>query len=198
MVWYFIKQVFLSYKEHCMVAWRYEIFLLVLKKIIHSFAALTHEIFFNTRREVSYPRARPCSILYFCYRREQSCREHAKWFCKYVANFPHFVLNSIFICRWQPSSGKARYLLIKLQLKSYSIYHNFLTPLLVKGIFFLIIKRFKMTCQWLSYCTCNLACMGNPSYRIKKLSLCCNEKFVTNHTNRFIVWWQSCFVQCTR
>ena len=141
MVWYFIKQVFLSYKEHYMVAWRYEISLLVLKKIIHSFAALTHEIFFNTRREVSYPRARPCSILYFCYRREQSCREHAKWFCKYVANFPHFVLNSIFICRWQPSSGKARYLLIKLQLKSYSIYHNFLTPLLVKGIFFFWLLR---------------------------------------------------------
>ena len=40
-----------------MVAWRYEISLLVLKKIFHSFAALTREIFFNTRREISYLRA---------------------------------------------------------------------------------------------------------------------------------------------
>ena len=39
-----------------MVAWRYEIFFLVLKKIFHSLAALTREIFFNTRREVSYLR----------------------------------------------------------------------------------------------------------------------------------------------
>ena len=40
-----------------MVAWRYEISLLVLKKIYHSFTALTREIFFNTRREISYLRA---------------------------------------------------------------------------------------------------------------------------------------------
>ena len=40
-----------------MVAWRYEISLLVLKRIFHSFATLTHEIFFNTRREISYLRA---------------------------------------------------------------------------------------------------------------------------------------------
>ena len=39
-----------------MVAWRYEISLLVLKKIFHSFAALTREIFFNTRGEISYLR----------------------------------------------------------------------------------------------------------------------------------------------
>ena len=39
-----------------MVAWRYEISLPVLKKIFHSFAALTPEIFFNTRREISYLR----------------------------------------------------------------------------------------------------------------------------------------------
>ena len=39
-----------------MVAWRYEISLLVLKKIFHSFAALTREIFF-TRREILYLRA---------------------------------------------------------------------------------------------------------------------------------------------
>ena len=39
-----------------MVAWRYEIFFLVLKKIFPSLAALTREIFFNTRREVSYLR----------------------------------------------------------------------------------------------------------------------------------------------
>ena len=39
-----------------MVAWRYEISLLVLKKIFHSFAALTREIVF-TRREILYLRA---------------------------------------------------------------------------------------------------------------------------------------------
>ena len=40
-----------------MAAWRYEISLLVLKKIFHSFAVLTLEIFFNTRREILYLRA---------------------------------------------------------------------------------------------------------------------------------------------
>ena len=40
-----------------MAAWRYEISLLALKKIFHSFAALTHEIFFNTRRDILYLRA---------------------------------------------------------------------------------------------------------------------------------------------
>ena len=40
-----------------MAAWRYEISLVVLKKKIHLFAALTREIFFNTRREISYLRA---------------------------------------------------------------------------------------------------------------------------------------------
>ena len=40
-----------------MVAWRYEISLLVLKKMFHSFAELSREIFFNTRREISYLRA---------------------------------------------------------------------------------------------------------------------------------------------
>ena len=40
-----------------MVAWTYEFSLLVLKKIFHSFAALTREIFFNTPREISYLRA---------------------------------------------------------------------------------------------------------------------------------------------
>ena len=39
-----------------MVACRYEISLLVLKEIFHSFAALSREIFFNTRREISYLR----------------------------------------------------------------------------------------------------------------------------------------------
>ena len=37
-----------------MVVWRYEISLLVLKKIFHLFAALIREIFFNTRREILY------------------------------------------------------------------------------------------------------------------------------------------------
>ena len=45
-----------------MAAWRYEISLLELK-IFHSFAALTREIFFNSRREISYLRA-ACIILY--------------------------------------------------------------------------------------------------------------------------------------
>ena len=40
-----------------MASWRHEISLLVLKKYIHSFASLTREIFFNTRREISYRRA---------------------------------------------------------------------------------------------------------------------------------------------
>ena len=40
-----------------MVASRNEISLLVLKKIFHPFAALTREIFFNTRREILYLRA---------------------------------------------------------------------------------------------------------------------------------------------
>ena len=39
-----------------MAAWTYEISLLVLKKF-HSFAVLTRELFFNTRREISYLRA---------------------------------------------------------------------------------------------------------------------------------------------
>ena len=37
-----------------MVAWRYEISLLVLKKLFHSFAALSPEIFFNNQREILY------------------------------------------------------------------------------------------------------------------------------------------------
>ena len=40
-----------------MAAWRYEISLLVLKKIFHLFVEDTRDIFFNTRREISYPRA---------------------------------------------------------------------------------------------------------------------------------------------
>ena len=46
-----------------MAAWRYEISLLELK-IFHSFAALTHEIFFNTRREISCLRAAMSYPLY--------------------------------------------------------------------------------------------------------------------------------------
>ena len=45
-----------------MAAWRHEISLLVLK-ISRSVAALNREIFFNTRREISYLRAQ-CNILY--------------------------------------------------------------------------------------------------------------------------------------
>ena len=40
-----------------MVAWRYEISLLVLKKIFHEWAQRTSEIFFNSWREISYLRA---------------------------------------------------------------------------------------------------------------------------------------------
>ena len=47
-----------------MAAWRYEISLLALKKIFHSFAALTREIFFNTRREISYLREHVISSIY--------------------------------------------------------------------------------------------------------------------------------------
>ena len=39
-----------------MAAWTYEISLLVLKKF-HLSATLTRELFFNTRREISYLRA---------------------------------------------------------------------------------------------------------------------------------------------
>ena len=47
-----------------MAAWRYEISLLVLKKLIfHSFAVLTHEIF-STLEETFHISARPCNILY--------------------------------------------------------------------------------------------------------------------------------------
>ena len=46
-----------------MAAWRYEISLLVLKKIFHSFTAFTREIFFNTQRKILYP-VWPCNILY--------------------------------------------------------------------------------------------------------------------------------------
>ena len=52
-----------------MVAWRYEISLLVLKNIIHSFAVLTREIFFNTQREILYLRAAmeyPLFLNYIC------------------------------------------------------------------------------------------------------------------------------------
>ena len=47
-----------------MAAWRYEISLLVLKKIFHSFAALTREIFFLTVEEKFRIYARSYNILY--------------------------------------------------------------------------------------------------------------------------------------
>ena len=53
-----------------MAARRYEISLLVLKKIFHSFALLTREIFFNTRREISYLRVAmlyPLSLYVYIY-----------------------------------------------------------------------------------------------------------------------------------
>ena len=46
-----------------MVAWRYQISFLVLKKIFHSFAALNREIF-STLEEKFRISARPCNILY--------------------------------------------------------------------------------------------------------------------------------------
>ena len=49
-----------------MAAWRYEISLLVLKKIFHSFAALTREIF-STLEEKFRIAARPCNSLYIQY-----------------------------------------------------------------------------------------------------------------------------------
>ena len=50
-----------------MVAWKYEISLLVLKKIFHSFATLTREIFFNTRREISYVISSICIPVIYIY-----------------------------------------------------------------------------------------------------------------------------------
>ena len=49
-----------------MVAWRYEISLLVLKKIFHSFAELTREIYCSTLEEKFCISVRPCNILYVC------------------------------------------------------------------------------------------------------------------------------------
>ena len=47
-----------------MVAWRYEISLLVSKKIFHSFAALTREIFFQqSKRNFLSPRGHVISSL---------------------------------------------------------------------------------------------------------------------------------------
>ena len=59
MVWYFIG----VYIIHRTLHGRLEIqnFSSRVEKIFHSFAALTREIFFNTRREIS---PRPCNILY--------------------------------------------------------------------------------------------------------------------------------------
>ena len=55
--WFGISLVFIYYKtEHYMAAWRYEMSSR-FKKIFHSFAALTCEIFFNNRREILYLRA---------------------------------------------------------------------------------------------------------------------------------------------
>ena len=45
--------------EYYMVAWRYKISLLVLKKIVHSFAQ-----YFSTLEEKSRISARPSNILY--------------------------------------------------------------------------------------------------------------------------------------
>ena len=47
---------YVAHRGYYMAVRRYEISLLVLK-IFHSFAALTREIFFNTRREISYLQA---------------------------------------------------------------------------------------------------------------------------------------------
>ena len=72
-----------------MVAWRYEISLLVLKKIFHSFAAPTRQIFFNARslEEKFRISARPCNILYLRLR-------HTGLFCRSPAAFhTHTMLN---------------------------------------------------------------------------------------------------------
>ena len=46
-----------------MVAWRYEISLLMLKKIFHSFAVLTCEMF-STLKEKFRISVQPCNVLY--------------------------------------------------------------------------------------------------------------------------------------
>ena len=54
-----------------------------------------------------------------------------------------FCANIVFLYVGDPSSGKAIYLLIKIQ--NYTVYHNFLTLSVGKRKFFQVIKRFKMT-----------------------------------------------------
>ena len=61
MVWYFIGVYIIKRTLHGRLEIRN--FSSRVEKIFHSFAALTREIFFNTRTEISYL-ARPCNILY--------------------------------------------------------------------------------------------------------------------------------------
>ena len=56
MVWYFIGVYVINRTLHGRLE-TYEISVLVVKKIFHSFAPLTREILFNTRRETSHPLA---------------------------------------------------------------------------------------------------------------------------------------------
>ena len=60
-VWYFIGVYIVI--EHYLVAWRYEISLLMLKKIFHSFAVLTCEMF-STLKEKFRISVQPCNVLY--------------------------------------------------------------------------------------------------------------------------------------
>ena len=60
MVWYFISVCIINRTLHgCLEIWNFSSH---VEKIFHSFAALTCEIFFNTRREISYLHA-ACNIL---------------------------------------------------------------------------------------------------------------------------------------
>ena len=55
MVWYFIGVYIINTTLHGRLEIRN--FSSRVEKIFHAFAALTHEIFFNTRREILYLRA---------------------------------------------------------------------------------------------------------------------------------------------
>ena len=68
-----------------MVAWRYEISLLVLKKIFHSFAALTRK-YFSTLEEKFRIAARPCDILYICFKiMKHKCKNKEKRFSSFLS-----------------------------------------------------------------------------------------------------------------
>ena len=55
------------YNKHYTVAWRYDFYLLVLKTIFYSLAALVHKILFSPLEYKSHIFMVPCNILYYIY-----------------------------------------------------------------------------------------------------------------------------------